>query len=260
MSDCSVPTAGARPLHGTVGDGCPLSVVMPVFNEEAVIDDVLAEVAQEVLALVPGSELVVIDDCSTDGTSAALARAAAADPRIRVITNPVNAGHGVSVRRGFDAASGDWIFQIDSDGQVDLAQFGGLWAQRERSDLLMGVRVVRHDPRHRLVLTRITRLIVSLLARRRLHDANVPFKLMRADLVHHLAPFVPADAFAPSILFALGAARSGARLTEVEIRHLPRPHGESTLRVWRLARACLRSGWQTLRFSLRRLPPFQPEP
>lgn len=251
MSDGSVASTGAA---------CPLSVVMPVFNEAAVIDEVLADVARDVLAHVPGSELVVVDDCSTDRTSAALAVAAAADPRIKVLTNPVNAGHGVSVRRGFDAARGDWIFQIDSDGQVDLAQFDDLWVQRERSDLLMGVRAVRHDPRHRLVLTRITRVVVSVLARRWLRDANVPFKLVRADLFRHLAPLMPADAFAPSILLALGAARSGARLTEVEIRHLPRPHGASTLRVWRLARACLRSGWQTLRFSLRRLPPFQPGP
>lgn len=236
---------------------CSLSVVMPVYNEEAVIDEVLADVAREVLDRVPGSELVVVNDCSTDQTATALATATSRDSRIRVLTNPQNAGHGVSVRRGFDAARGEWIFQIDSDGQVDLAQFGDLWQQREDSDLLIGVRAVRHDPRHRLVLTAITRVIVSLLARRWLRDANVPFKLVRSSLIHHLAPYMPTDAFAPSILLALGAARSGARITEMEIRHLPRLHGQSTLRVWRLARACLRSGWQTLVFSSRRLPSYR---
>lgn len=236
---------------------CSLSVVMPVYNEEAVIDEVLADVAHEILDRVPGSELVVVDDCSTDQTSTALAAAMARDPRIRVLTNPENAGHGVSVRRGFDAARGEWIFQIDSDGQVDLAQFGDLWQRREDSDLLIGVRAVRHDPRHRLVLTAITRVIVSLLARRWLRDANVPFKLVRSSLIRHLAPYMPPDAFAPSILLALGAARSGARIAEMEIRHLPRLHGQSTLRVWRLARACLRSGWQTLVFSSRRLPSYR---
>lgn len=236
---------------------CPLSVVMPVFNEEAVIQEVLADVAREVLDRVPGSELVVINDCSTDETAKALAAAVLRDSRIRVLANPVNVGHGVSVRRGFEAASGEWIFQIDSDGQVDLAQFQDLWQLREGSDLLIGVRAVRHDPRHRLVLTAITRVIVSLLARRWLRDANVPFKLVRGSLVGHLAPLMPNDAFAPSILLSLGAARSGARITEMEIRHLPRVHGQSTLRVWRLARACLRSGWQTLVFSVRRIPPYR---
>lgn len=238
---------------------CPLSVVMPVYNEDAVIGEVLAEVRREVLDRVPGSELVVVNDCSTDQTAAVLEHASASDSRIRVLTNNPNAGHGVSVRRGFEAARGEWIFQIDSDAQVDLAQFDELWQRRADSDLLIGVRAVRHDPRHRLVLTVITRLFVSTLARRWLRDANVPFKLIRSSLFRHLAPFIPHGAFAPSILVALGAARTGARVTESEIRHLPRMHGESTLRVGRLARACMRSGWQTVRFSLRRLPSYRPE-
>lgn len=236
---------------------CSLSVVMPVYNEDAVIDEVLADVARGVLDRVPGSELVVVDDCSTDQTATVLAAAMSRDSRIRVLTNSENAGHGVSIRRGFDAARGEWIFQIDSDGQVDLTQFSDLWQQRNDSDLLIGVRAVRHDPRHRLVLTAITRMIVSILARRWLKDANVPFKLVRSSLVRHLAPYMPPDAFAPSILIALGAARSGARIAQTEIRHLPRIHGQSTLRVWRLARACLRSGWQTLVFSGRRLPNYR---
>lgn len=236
---------------------CPLSVVMPVYNEAAVIHEVLAEVTREILDRVRGSELVVVNDCSTDHTAAALVLASESDSRIRVLTNQSNAGHGVSVRRGFDDARGEWIFQIDSDGQVDLSQFDGLWQQRACSDLLIGVRAERHDPRHRLVLTVVTRVIVSLLARRWLRDANVPFKLVRRSLLGHLAPYMPRDAFAPSILVALGSARTGARITEMEIRHFPRAHGESTLRVWRLARACLRSGWQTLRFSVRRLPRYR---
>ncbi|MEQ1699466.1 MAG: glycosyltransferase family 2 protein [Ilumatobacteraceae bacterium] len=252
---------GAGESSGATTDGlavrCPLSVVIPVFNEAAVIDRVLADVVREILDRVPGGEVVLIDDCSTDSTPSILAAAASADPRLRVLTNTTNSGHGVSVRRGFDAAQGEWIFQIDSDGQVDLAEFAVLWAQRDSSDLLMGIRAVRHDPRHRLVLTAVTRTLVSLLARRRLRDANVPFKLVRTSLVRHLAPLMPADAFAPSILLALGAARSGARLAEVEIRHLPRPHGESTLRLGRLARACGRAGLQTLRFSVRRVPTYR---
>jgi len=229
---------------------CSLTVVMPVYNAEAVIGEVLAAVCADVLDLVPGSEVVVVDDCSTDATPRLLVAATATDPRIRVLTNTVNSGHGVSVRRGFEASMGEWILQIDSDGQVDLRQFAVFWEQRDSSDLVMGKRVHRHDPRHRLLLTRFTRLVVSLLARRRLVDANVPFKLVRARLFRHLSGWMPADAFAPSILLALGAARSGARITQLEIRHLPRPHGQSTLRVWRLASACVRAGWQTLRCAL----------
>lgn len=238
---------------------CTLTVVMPVFNEERVIRDVLAAVAREVLDLVPFSELLVVDDCSTDSTPSLLADLASRDPRVRVLTNRSNSGHGVSVRRGFDAARGEWILQIDSDDQVDLTLFAAFWATRDDYDLLMGVRVVRRDPRHRLVLTRITRFLVSSLARQWLRDANVPFKLVRSSLVRHLAERMPTDAFAPSILLALGATRSGARVCEMEIVHRPRQHGKSTLRVGRLVRACAVSGWQTLRFSLMPMPPYRSE-
>ena len=237
---------------------CPLTVVMPVYNERPVIEAVLADVVRHVLDLVPGSELVVVNDCSTDGTADLLAAAAIAEPRIRVLTNSVNSGHGVSVRNGFDAAAGEWIFQIDSDGQVDLTQFATFWAARDDADLVMGVRVHRHDPLHRLILTRFTRLVASVLARRHLRDANVPFKLVRADLFAHLAPLIPPDSFAPSILIGIGAARSGARITQLEIRHLSRPHGKSTIRVFRLAKAVGRSFWQTLRFALGKVPPYRP--
>lgn len=236
---------------------CPLSVVMPVYNEAAVLTEVLAGVQRDVLDLVPGSELVVVNDHSTDGTADVLSDAARLDSRIRVLFNEANSGHGISVRRGLDGARGEWIFQIDSDAQVDLTQFARFWNERESSDLLMGVRIVRHDPRHRLVLTRVTRVLVSVLARRWLRDANVPFKLFRAELFHSLQAWMPPRAFAPSILLAMGAARSGARITETEIRHLPRTHGQSTLRLFRLARACGLAGWQTLRCSAARVPQYR---
>ncbi len=95
-----------------------------------------------------------------------------------------------------------------------------------------------------------------MLARRRLRDANVPFKLIRADLYRHLAPFIRPDSFAPSIMLVVGAARVGARISEVEVRHLPRLHGASTIRLWRLARAIARSLVQTLLFGVRRLPRY----
>ena len=59
-----------------------------------------------------------------------------------------------------------------------------------------------------------------------------------------------------TIMLALGAARSGARITELEIRHLPRPHGKSTIRVFRLARACSLSFRQTVRFGAAKVPPY----
>ena len=233
-----------------------LSVVVPVHDEEAVIDHVVAAIVREVLDAVPASELVIVDDTSNDSTPARLAAHAAADPRVTVLRNDVNRGHGPSLRRAIDASSGDWILHLDSDGQFDPSELPSLWERRDDADLVLGVRRARHDPRHRLVLTTLTRTFVSALAGRRVRDANTPFKLIRRSLMDHLAPYVPEDAFAPSILIVLGAARAGARIVEVDVTHLARPHGRSSLRLGRLGRAVARSAVQTIRFRIRPIPPF----
>jgi len=234
-----------------------LSVVMPVYNEAAGVADVIADVIAHILDVVPDSELVIVDDRSTDDTSSVLHRIAAGDARIHVLVNDVNRGHGRTTRRAIDASSGEWIFHLDSDGQVDVSEFALLWARRFDNDLVLGMRVTRHDPLHRLVLTRLTRAVVSLLARHRVRDANVPFKLIRRSLYEHLRPFIPETAFAPSIMIVLGAMRSGARVAEIETTHLPRQHGTSTLHPRRLAVAVGRCTWETLNFSRRSVPRYE---
>ena len=231
---------------------------MPVYNEASVIDDVIADVTKFILDEVPDSELVIVDDRSTDTTPGLLGEHVERDGRIRVLFNASNSGHGRSLRRAIDASSGAWIFHLDSDGQVDVSEFGLLWDRRVDSDLVLGVRVTRHDPVHRLILTRLTRTVISILARRRVIDANVPFKLIKRELYEHLSPSIPPTVFAPSILIVLGAYRSGARVTEVVTTHLARRHGKSTLRFKRLAAAVARTTLETLTFSRRLLPPYEP--
>jgi dolichol-phosphate mannosyltransferase len=246
-------TAAAR-----AGDFDTVSVVMPVYNEAAGLAVVVEEVVREILDRVPGSELVVVDDCSTDASAAIVEGLAATDSRIRLLRNARNSGHGPTIRHGMDDARSPWIFHLDSDGQVDVAEFIGMWERRAGCDLVLGIRARRNDPAHRLVLTRCVRAMVSVLARRRVPDANVPFKLIRRDLYRHLQPVVPPEVFAPSILIVLGALRSGARVTEVEITHLPRRHGTSTLHLRRLAAVVLRCVRETVVFGMHRVPPYVP--
>lgn len=228
-----------------------LTIVMPVFNEAANLSRVLTEVRRTIVDAVPGTRLIIVDDCSTDDSPAILAAAAGADPRITVLTNATNRGHGPSVRSGWDHATTPWILAIDSDGQVDLAAFGTLWAAAADADLVLGVRVDRGDPLHRRLVTAGTRTLASGLARRRLSDANTPFKLIRRDLFEHLRGHVPDDAFAPSVLLLVAAVRSGARVVEVPVRQLPRLSGRSSLHARRLGSAVLRSVSETVRVARR---------
>src|SRR6516162_8199389 len=94
-----------------------VSIVMPAYNEAEIIEAAVREWYGEVVAKLPGSELLVVDDCSTDGTGEALAALERELPALRAVRPPRNGGHGKALRFGFRHASRDLIFQTDSDRQ-----------------------------------------------------------------------------------------------------------------------------------------------
>ena len=214
----------------------PLSIVMPVYNEAGVIADVVAELLADVADRLPGTELVLVNDGSTDDTPAILDRLAAADPRVRAIHAERNQGHGPSLRRAFDSSVGDWILQMDSDGQQVAAELWDLWKLRSECDLVVGVRRGRNEGPHRTAISAAARLATRAVGGGRLRDVNVPFKLIRRDVWDDLARDIPATPVAPSLLIAVGARVRGWRLTEVEISHKPRRAGRSTVDVPALVR------------------------
>ena len=228
-----------------------LSVVVPVWNEQATIGQLVKDLDAELAPLVERLEIIVVDDASTDRTPAILRCLAAELRNVRVLRAERNAGHGPSVLRGLAAASGDWIFHIDSDGQLVVADFGRLWRRRESADLVLGYRVRRRDPVHRLVLSRVVAACTSLLVGRRLRDPNVPFKLLRRALWADLAPVVPPDTLAPSILLVAAAVRRGWRIEQVPVTHNPRAVGRSSLRAVRLLAFSARGLGQLVRLRVR---------
>src|SRR4051812_43098012 len=209
---------------------------MPVYNEAAVIGDVVDELGREVCARLDGAEIVMVDDGSTDATPAILDRLALAHAHVRVLHADRNQGHGPSLRRAFEESAGDWIFQIDSDGQQLASEFWELWERRDRADLVVGVRVARDEGLHRTIVSAAARWAGRLVGGARLRDVNVPFKLIRRSVWDDLRPDVPAVPVAPSLLIAIGASVRGWRVEEVEITHLPRRAGRSTVDVPALAR------------------------
>jgi dolichol-phosphate mannosyltransferase len=228
-----------------------LSVVVPVWNEEETIGTVVEELDAQLPGWAESVEIIVVDDASSDKTPVILASLADGRSRVRVLRSNENLGHGASVLRGLAEASGDWVFHVDSDGQFVISEFAELWRRRRQCDLILGRRVHRHDPVHRLMLSRVVAVAVSLLAGRRLRDPNIPFKLFRRTLWEDVRPFLPNGALAPSILIAAGAVVRGWRVVEVPVSHRARPAGRSTLRALRLLRFSARGLGQLLLFRLR---------
>jgi dolichol-phosphate mannosyltransferase len=227
-----------------------LSVVVPAFNEEREIEELVLEVEREIAGRYGVVELIVVDDCSTDATPRILDRLAETRPWLRVHHAERNAGHGPSVIAGVALARAPWLFQIDSDRQFVVAELTRLWSLRHEADLVLGIRARRRDPRHRLVLSVLVRLVVSLLAGRRLRDPNVPFRLYRREVWDDLAPLIGPTTLAPSIFVVVGAAVRGLRIVEVPVTHLARTQGHSSLRAWRLVSFSARGLGQLIAFRL----------
>ena len=225
---------------------CRLTAIMPVYNEAACVRDAVADVQEHILKRVPGAELIVVDDGSTDGGGAILDALAFADPAILVL-HKKNGGHGDALLAGLDRARGDYIFLLDSDRQIPLSDFEALWNARADDALVCGVRKSRRDPFHRLVLSRLVRWGIALLFGRRLRDANVPFKVFARDFWLRARPHVPPNTLAPSLFLAVLAARSpGMRLVEIPVRHGRRASGKTVLHPLRLLRFCARALGQLL--------------
>ena len=224
-----------------------LSVIMPVYNEEGAIVAAVDEVRQQVLVLIPESELIVVDDGSRDSTGKLLDDLSAADERITVI-HQANGGHGAALLTGLNAARGEYVFLIDSDRQIPLNSFKSAWTEiMAGRDAVFGVRRRRYDPALRLYLSRVIRHSVNVLFRIRLHDANAPYKLFRRGIWNETRDCVPDGTLAPSLFLAIAAKRRGYNILEIDVTHKERDTGEVTLRHVRLLKFCAKGLSQMLR-------------
>jgi glycosyltransferase involved in cell wall biosynthesis len=207
-----------------------LSVVMPAYNEATNIERCVREWYENVIARIPGSELVVVDDCSRDDTGARLRTLAASLPGLQPLSTPSNSGHGPAVRFGLDNCSGEFIFHTDSDRQHTPDDFWRLWDRRHDADFLLGVRQQRADGAFRTAVSLLLRLSNFLIWGCWIKDANCPFKLLRRSALERIIIHIPRDCFIPMVMVSVFARRFRFRVEEVPVRHFARTGGEQSLR------------------------------
>lgn len=255
-------SAGACPPARLADDGgmsAPrYSLVAPFYNEAGNISPLL-EVAREVLSGLDGaSEVLLIDDGSTDGTAAELAEVAAADPYWHVIRFERNTGQAAALLAGLRQARGEIILTMDGDGQNDPRDFPALLGVLERggADLVCGLRATRHDSPLRRFMSRIANGVRGFVLRDRVHDAGCQLRVFRREVIGALWPSPMMQSFLPAM-----AVASGFRVREVPVRHHPRLHGApkyglrnlwwrpfvEMLRVWRESRRRARPAGATPR-------------
>lgn len=207
-----------------------VSIVMPAWNEAEIIEACVREWYEAVVSKIPGAELIVVDDCSTDATGAIVTALGDRLPGVRCVRPARNGGHGKALRTGFDRASQAYIFQTDSDRQHLPSDFWKLWELRGHADFVFGIRKQRADGAVRVVITRLMRLLNLLVWGVWVRDANCPFKLMRREPLNQVLAKIPPDCFIPMVLVSILARKMKFRVAEVEVEHLPRRGGTQSLK------------------------------
>lgn len=232
-----VPAAGAP---GDPRFPYSLSIFFPAYNDAQSLPSLLTDTFAIAEQFVADFEVIVVNDGSRDATPQVLAEwQARVGSRMRVVTHPVNRGYGGALRSGFAAATKDYVFYTDGDGQYDVSELrlllelsatGAPWAN--------GFKKRRSDPWHRTLLGAVYREFARALFRIHLKDIDCDFRLIRRELVQSLA--LRSNSGTICVELAWGLERLGLRAVEVGVTHKPRLHGES--QFFRLAPL-----WKTLR-------------
>jgi glycosyltransferase involved in cell wall biosynthesis len=211
-----------------------LSVVLPAFNEAAVIASLIEESAAWLTSSIPTYEIIVVNDGSTDQTSSAVRSLQARYPTLRLFEHSVNKGYGEALRTGFNAAVHDWILLMDADGQFTIESLAALLPSTEQHDFISGIREQRADSIVRTWLTHVYFWLTRLFFDLPLRDPSCGFKLFRRDVWQRVQPIKAHDNKVFTIEWLLKFQEAGARMAEVPIAHLPRTTGQATGGQWQL--------------------------
>lgn len=217
-----------------------LYIVMPAYNEEENITDVLNAwyPVVEKHSANGESRLVAVDDGSKDGTYAIMQEFAKTHPLFTPLTKP-NGGHGATVIFAYDYAvqnGADWIFQTDSDGQTNPDEFEAFWEERESYDGIFGNRTVRGDGKSRAFVEKVVCLLVKLYFGVKVPDANAPFRLMRTEKVEKYLKKLPKDYNLPNIMMTTYFVHYKDRVKFNAISFKPREKGTNSINIRRIVK------------------------
>ena len=220
-----------------------LFIVMPAYNEEANIERAVTDWYAKLPEGDDASRLVVADAGSSDRTHEILLGLQRRYPKLEILMN-TEKQHGPKVLAlyGYAVQSGaGYVFQTDSDGQTDPAEFGRFWDLRDRYDAVIGFRKKRGDGLFRALSEQVVCLLLRFFFGVRVPDANAPFRLMKTDLLKKYLGRMEPDYELPNIMLTAWFAYYRENLAFRPISFRPRQDGTNSVNMKKIVRAGLKA-------------------
>jgi glycosyltransferase involved in cell wall biosynthesis len=211
-----------------------LSVVMPVYNEQAT----LSRVVERVMSVGLEIELLCVDDGSSDGSREILANLQKQWPQMKVFLQPRNLGKGAALRRGIQAATGDYVIIQDADLEYDPSDYARLLAPLEsgQADVVYGSRFLGGGP-HRVLYywhsvgNRILTTISNMITNLNMSDMETCYKVFRREVIQAIPLEEDRFGFEPEITVKIAKRR--LRIYEVGISYWGRTYEEGKKIGWK---------------------------
>lgn len=224
-----------------------LSVIIPAFNEEATIAEVVARVRR---CGVPDLDIIVVNDCSTDGTQASL-DAIPPGPDLRIVRHATNQGKGAAIRTAQAMTAGDAVIIQDADLEYSPAEFPAMLKPLE-NNLADAVFGSRYSGREILVDTfwhyfgnKVLTTLSNIFSNLHLTDMETCYKMIRTDIFQSMTLECNRFGFEPEVTAKLAKAR--CRIYEIPISYQARPYQEGKKIGWRDGLAAI---WFILKYNL----------
>ena len=215
-----------------------LSILIPVYNERTVVEQSLALVLAAPLPENMERELVIVDDCSTDGTGQILERLAASEPRIKLHRHPVNQGKGAAVRTAIEKASGDFCLVQDADMEYDPSEYPKLLKPMldGHADAVFGSRYLAGEqmrvlPFWHSMMNQGLTLFSNMFCNLNLTDMETCYKVFRTDLLKSIPIRSDRFGFEPEI--TMKVSKRKLRIYEVPISYHGRTYEEGKKIGWK---------------------------
>ena len=206
----------------------PLSFLIPVHNEAANIRPFLDELYAKALNHLSDFEVLMLEDGSQDNTPEVLKECESQYRNLVAVTDRQRVGYRVTVTRGIQRASKDWIILMDGDGQIEPSDVDLLLERPLSDDIVIAEKFPRCDPPFRIWVSRVFDVLTDMILGISLRDINFGFKLMRTSAARELAPKCGKLGEIYTAELVIRFVYAGYRLHQLRVRHRKRSRGTST--------------------------------